>query len=187
MSNYADLLVSFFSLVKNNNGFFKSEKQAAFMLKMTDGHYITTQQLHFGEYDARTRRNTAMITWSVILDNQGVVKMEKTTSKGVQVYFERTQEYFDKLAAQKAARMADIEKTKALRNEYLNNEIEELKNKIAVIKKSLDLTPEATQILKSIETTGNFANMYDCHVHVLTEEIESHQEKISKLESQIER
>lgn len=187
MAGYADLLVSFFSLVKNNNGFFKSEKQAAFIMKMTEGQYVTTQQLHFGEYDARTRRNTAMITWSVILDNQGVVKMEKTTSKGTQVYFERTQEYFDKLAAQKAARMADIEKTKALRNEYLNNEIEELKNKIAVIKKSLDLTPEATQILKSIETTGKFANMYDCHVHVLTEEIESHQEKISKLESQMER
>lgn len=187
MSTYSDLLVSFFSLVKNNNGFFKSEKQAAFMLKMTDGHYVTTQQLHFGEYDARTRRNTAMITWVVILDNQGVVKMEKTTSKGTQVYFERTQEYFDKLAAQKAARMADIEKTKALRNEYLNTEIEELKNRIAVIKKALDLTPEATQILKSIATTGRFANMYDCQVHVLTEEIESHQEKISKLESQIER
>lgn len=157
------------------------------MLKMTDGQYVTTQQLHFGEYDARTSRNTAMITWAVTLDNQGVVKMEKTTSKGTQVYFERTQEYFDKLAAQKAVRLADIEKSKALRNDYLNNEIEELKNRIAVIKKALDLTPEDTQILKSIGTTGKFANMYDCLVHVLTEEIESHQEKISKLESQMER
>lgn len=188
MSNYSDLLVSFFSLVKNNDGFFKSEKQAAFMLKMTDGHYVTTQQLHFGEYDARTRRNTAMITWSVILDNQGVVKMEKTTSKGTQVYFERTQEYLDKLAAQKAARMADIEKTKALRNEYLNGKIDELKSKIDAAKKNMELSPEAAQILKSSKIAdGRFSNMHECLVYTFTKEVEDIQAKISELESQIER
>lgn len=81
MSSYSDLLVSFFYLVKNNDGFFKSEKQAAFMLKMTDGYYVTTHQLHFGEYDARTSRNTAMITFAVTLDNQGVVKNGKDNIK----------------------------------------------------------------------------------------------------------
>lgn len=138
MSNYADLLVSFFSLVKNNNGFFKSEKQAAFMLKMTDGHYVTTQQLHFGEYDARTRRNTAMITWAVTLDNQGVVKMEKTTSKGTQVYFERTQEYFDKLAAQKAAAKQEQLESLNMRLAFIEDRLNTLRGEFSLVEPSKD-------------------------------------------------
>ena len=107
------------------------------MLKMTDGHYVTTQQLHFGEYDARTRRNTAMITWAVTLDNQGVVKMEKNTSKGAQVYFERTQEYFDKIAAQKAAMLADMEATTAGRNAFICGKIAELLNEVKAAEREL--------------------------------------------------
>lgn len=114
--------------------------------------------------------------------------MEKTTSKGTQVYFERTQEYFDKLAAQKAARIADIEKSKAERNEYLNGKIDELKSKIDAAKKNMDLSAEAVQILKGSKITeGRFTNMYDCLIYTFTKEIEALQEEISKLESQIER
>ena len=187
MSNYSDLLVSFFSLVKNNNGFFKSEKQAAFMLKMTDGHYVTTQQLHFGEYDARTSRNTAMITWAVSLDNQGVVKMEKNTSKGTQVYFERTQEYFDKIAAKRATMLADMEATKAGRNAFICGKIAELLNEVKASERELATAEENKQtLMQTPSPLSRYANMYDYSVTLLARVIADCKEQIKKLETEKE-
>lgn len=173
MSNYSDLLVSFFSLVKNNNGFFKSEKQAAFMLKMTDGHYVTTQQLHFGEYDARTRRNTAMITWSVTLDNQGVVKMEKTASKGTQVYFERTQEFFDKLAAKKSAAKQEQLDSLNMRLAFIEDRLNTLRNEFALVEPSKDVLMAA--------------GLYDSVITSYTTKIENEERDLEVVKAEISR
>lgn len=182
MSNYADLLVSFFSLVKNNNGFFKSEKQAAFLLKMTDGHYVTSQNIQFGEYEGRTNRNTAKIEWAVILDNQGVVKMEKTTSKGTQVYFERTQEFFDKVAAKKAAMLADMEATKAGRNAFICEKIAALVNEIEAAERELDITQENRVALgQTPSPLSRYNNMYDYSVALLSRVIADFKEQIKKI------
>lgn len=187
MSNYADFLVSFFSLVKNNNGFFKSEKQAAFLLKMTDGHYVTSQNIQFGEYEGRTNRNTAKIEWAVILDNKGVVKMEKTTSKGTQVYFERTQEFFDKVAAKKAAMLADMEATKAGRNAFICGKIAELLNEVKAAERELDIAEENKQTLTQTPSPlSRHANMYDYSVTLLARCIADFKEQIKKLEAEKE-
>ena len=81
---------SLFGLVKSANGFYKSEQQAAFLSKFFDGGvYVTRQSLTFGEYEGRTNRNTASVEWAFYADGQGITKVEKTTSKGTVIYWER--------------------------------------------------------------------------------------------------
>ena len=159
--SHSDLLVSFFSLVKNNNGFFKSEKQAAFMLSRTEnGVYITRQTMTFGEYEARTQRNSASVEWCVTLDNQGITKMVKRTSKGESVHFERNQEFFDKIAAKKAAHVAAVEADKAysarLIAEYNQQALSEAKGELAKVE-------AAKEVLFAMPNHqgGEFNNMYD--------------------------
>ena len=82
-----DLLKSFFSLIKTNAGRFKSDKQAAFLTSQTEnGVFFITQTLNFGTSSASQRR----IDWTVVLDEEGVVKITKrTNSKGEELYWER--------------------------------------------------------------------------------------------------
>lgn len=173
MANYSDLLVSFFSLVKNNNGFFKSEKQAAFLLKMTDGHYVTAQNIHFGEYEGRTNRNTALVTWSVILDNQGVVKMEKIASKGTQVYFERTQEFFDKLAAKKSAAKQEQLDSLNMRLAFIEDRLNTLRNEFALVEPAKDVLMAA--------------GLYDSVITSYTTKIENEERDLAVVKAEISR
>lgn len=187
MSNYSDLLVSFFSLVKNNNGFFKSEKQAAFLLKMTDGHYVTSQNIQFGEYESRTNRNTAKLEWAVSLDNQGITKMVKTTSKGSEIYFERTQEFFDKIAAKKASMLADMEATKAGRNAFICEKIAELEKELELAERELAVAEENKEVLtKERSPLSRYANLYEYSVTLINREITDSKDQIKKLKEEIQ-
>lgn len=143
------------------------------MLKMTDGHYVTTQCLHFGEYDARTHRNTAMITWSVILDNQGVVKMEKTTSKGTQVYFERTQEFFDKLAEKKAIVKQEQLDSLNMRSAFIEDRLNTLRNEFALVEPAKDVLMAA--------------GLYDSVVTSYTTKIENEERDLEVVKAEISR
>lgn len=154
---------------------------------MTDGHYVTSQSLQFGEYEGRTNLNTAKVEWVVSLDNQGITKMVKTTSKGSQVYFERIQEFFDKIAAKKAAMLADMEATKAGRNAFICEKIAELVNEIETAERELAIAQENRATLVQIPSPlSRYANMYDYSVTLLTRDIVECKEQIKKLETEKE-
>ena len=78
-----DLSVSFANLVKTNNGFFKSEAQAKFLLSMCDnGVYHTSGHVH---------GNSFVLFYTC--DKKGVTKVQKQTSgKGLVTQWERVEE-----------------------------------------------------------------------------------------------
>lgn len=82
-----DLLRSFFSLCKTNDGKFKSEKQGAFLkAQAEDGVFFISQNLSFGTSSQSQRK----VEWTVTLDDEGVTKIVKRTgSKGDEVYWAR--------------------------------------------------------------------------------------------------
>lgn len=71
---------SFFSLIKTNNGYFKSEKQASFLLDQCgDGKmFVATYSVFNNSYN-----------FFFECDDEGVVRVEKHTSKKVEIYWER--------------------------------------------------------------------------------------------------
>lgn len=71
---------SFFSLIKTNNGYFKSEKQASFLLDHcgSDKVFITTDSMFNNSYN-----------FFFECDDEGVVRVEKHTSKKIETYWER--------------------------------------------------------------------------------------------------
>lgn len=86
-----NLAQSFASLVKNNNGLFKSEAQAKFLLSQLDGKIFTTT--------ATVYNNTVLLHY--LCDETGVIKVTKESMKNgnVTVTFER-------------GKMSDVEKKK---------------------------------------------------------------------------
>ena len=74
---------SFASLVKSNNGKFKSDAQAKFLLSQCrDGQFITGGRVHGNSY-----------TLFYVCDNTGVVRVEKqTNAKGLVTQWERREE-----------------------------------------------------------------------------------------------
>ena len=67
-----NIIKSFATLVKYNNGFFKSEKQANFLLKMVgDGKNIGTRKAY---------NNSVLVQY--ICDSEGVVRVEKIKQNG---------------------------------------------------------------------------------------------------------
>ena len=71
---------SLFSLVKENNGYFKSDKQAAFLLSQCQEAQVFTavRSLYNNSYQ-----------FHFICDQDGVMLVEKHTSKGVEIWWER--------------------------------------------------------------------------------------------------
>lgn len=68
----SSIAISLASLVKSNNGFFKSEKQAAFLLSMVnDGEKCFTTA-------GNVRGNTFTVTY--VMDDKGVVSVVKYTN-----------------------------------------------------------------------------------------------------------
>ena len=72
--------ISVLSLCKSNNGFFKSEKQANFLinrLELKDGY--------FGRNDSGFNACPLFAVW----DNKGIIRVKKSTVKGMVITFER--------------------------------------------------------------------------------------------------
>lgn len=74
---------SFASLVKSNNGFFKSDKQAEFLLNQCSENVYCSQAI------TKFRSWYSMIYFC---DAKGVTKVEKNTSTGLTVVWERAAE-----------------------------------------------------------------------------------------------
>lgn len=112
-----DVAKSLFSLIKSNDGNFKSEKQAKFLLSQMDNGYMEYQStMSFGT----SRAANPTTTWEFTCDNQGVVKVVKDLpAKGRQLYWERTKEHID-------AKRSDREKKSSDYIKALNDEISSL-------------------------------------------------------------
>ena len=98
-----EIAASFASLVKSNNGFFKSEKQAAFLLsKCQDGNTFVC--------GGHVYRNP--FTLYYVCDASGVVRVEKYTSKtgkNVTTWTRQSDEAFQaSQAAKEASKARDI-------------------------------------------------------------------------------
>lgn len=127
-----DLMKSFFSLCKTD-GKFKSEKQKQFLLSKCnygENTFKVIDTLKFGEHGGAS----ASVTWIVIMDQDGVVKITKETkTKGIQIYWERTAEFFDK-----QAKRADIRKQEHIKQ--LESDIKMYNDDIIEAKKKYDET-----------------------------------------------
>ena len=85
MTNLAKSLAT---LVKYNQGFFKSEKQAAYLLAATQGVLVVSNSFSLGdEYNNKRAGIGSKTVYS--LDDKGVVSVEKHNSKGTTTVFDR--------------------------------------------------------------------------------------------------
>ena len=85
MTNFAKSLAT---LVKYNQGFFKSEKQAAYLLAVTQGVLVVSNSFSLGaEYNNKRAGIGSKTVYS--LDDKGVVSVEKHNSKGTTTVFDR--------------------------------------------------------------------------------------------------
>jgi len=76
------------TLVKYNGGFFKSEKQAKFLLDVTGGHFVVSNAINLGhEYQNKLVGQGASTSYT--LDSKGVVLVERKNAKGLTVVFNR--------------------------------------------------------------------------------------------------
>lgn len=93
------IAVSFAGLVKNNNGMFKSEKQAAFLLsKCIDNEYEAVSSVYGNSY-----------TNTYLCDSKGVVKVvHYTHQKGESLIWERVEN--DKLTVQEEKQQKRIKR-----------------------------------------------------------------------------
>jgi hypothetical protein len=75
-----NIKISILSLCKSNNGFFKSEKQANFLIGQ-----LSNCDGYFGRNDSGFNTCPLFAIW----DNKGILKIQKSTIKGMVTTFER--------------------------------------------------------------------------------------------------
>jgi len=75
-----NIKISILSLCKSNNGFFKSEKQANFLIGQ-----LSDCDGYFGRNDSGFNACPLFAIW----DNKGILKTQKSTIKGMVTTFER--------------------------------------------------------------------------------------------------
>ena len=109
---------SIFSLVKTNNGDFKSAKQGKFLCSVMGNVFIYVKHFNLGqEYN---NKSCGTNTYIFYMDQQGVYKVTKENKKGLQTTFERLEG-------------EELEKSLQAKQERLN-----LNNKVSLITKRID-------------------------------------------------
>lgn len=102
MTNFAKSLAT---LVKYNGGFFKSEKQASFLLAAIGSELVVSNTFSLGqEYNNKIVGHNARTVYT--LDNQGVATVIKYNSKGKTTLFDRNDK---KSVEANKAKLAEIE------------------------------------------------------------------------------
>lgn len=85
-----DITKSLFNLVKNNNGLFKSEKQAEFLTRFLESDLTYFIRFNYNLGIEYNNKRCGSAEFVFFCDTQGIFKVVKTTSKGKKsVYFER--------------------------------------------------------------------------------------------------
>ena len=111
-----DISKSIFGLAKNNNGFFKSEKQAKFLIQV-----LEERGGHVGQANSGYNQCSMFATW----DEKGILEITKHRSTGkLEVMFQRKEEGVLTVKEQKQIkslkkRINDLEKSIERRQEYI--------------------------------------------------------------------
>ena len=127
-----EIVNSCLSLVNNNNGLFKSEKQAKFLSgSFVDGSLAASVAYSFGEFNGCTRRVDYVITINEI----GIQKIIKNGA----VHWENTPEQISKQNAAKAHRTAVRAKEIQNYNSTITSEIEAKAAQLEAVKNSTEL------------------------------------------------
>lgn len=154
MSNIAQSLAT---LVKYNAGFFKSEKQAKFLLSVTGGCFVVSNAVNLG-YEYNNKRVGQGATTSYILDDKGIVLVERKNAKGVTTVFDRND---------KASVQANKERLEAIKAKKERDAIAQAKWEKAQELRAFDealgahikaLLNTSVQELYSNETTAHLLN-----------------------------
>lgn len=66
------VLASVYSLAKNNNGFFKSEKQAKFLISQLEVCSMFVESFSFGEFNGAKALRTVFVSW----DSKGITEIK---------------------------------------------------------------------------------------------------------------
>ena len=127
-----DIVKSCLSLANNNDGLFKSEKQAKFLSGFfVDGSLAASVAYSFGEFNGCTRRVDYVIT----INETGIQKIIKNGA----VHWENTPEQISKQNAAKAHRTAIRAKEIQNYNNTITSEIEAKAAQLEAVKNSLEL------------------------------------------------
>ena len=127
-----DIVNSCLSLVNNNNGLFKSEKQAKFLTDFfIDGSLAASVAYSFGEFNGCTR----LVDYVITINETGIQKIIKN---GV-VHWENTPEQISKQNAAKAHRATIRAKEIQNYNNTITLEIESKTAQLEAVKNSVEL------------------------------------------------
>lgn len=154
------MLKSLFGLIKSNKGKFKSDKQAKYLLsRMESGQYIECQNLHFGEYDFKSNRNSHQLEWEFNCSEEGIESVYKITSKGKTEYWANTEEYHSKADAKEALRISEMK-------EYISEVKKASQNTISQLLKEYNLlnTEKVKESLSS-ETIAQLKDRYNTRIN----------------------
>ena len=118
----SQVLASVYSLAKSNNGLFKSEKQAAFIIAELDRRSgLFVEMFSFGEYNGASATREVYVAWDqsgIVSITTKAVKSGKTTVKFQRV----TQSEFEAVNAAKAqALKVEMEQLLAAFNKNLSD------------------------------------------------------------------
>ena len=128
------MLKSLFGLIKSNNGRFKSEKQAQYLLsRMEGGLYVERSVLHFGEHEGRSSRNTASIEWEFHCTPDGIQSVYKTTSKGRAEYWANTHVYHAEASAKQQLKIKETLLSIAEAKAHSQERIDQLFKEYAIL------------------------------------------------------
>jgi len=130
----SNLLTSVYSLAKNNNGFFKSEKQAAFLaseLSSCGGFFY--ELFSFGDNNGAQARRDVYVTW----DSKGIteIKTIAAISRKTKVLFTRLDNSI--FEAKQAKKAQEIAQAKAEHDQWYTSKFVELEQAIAEEKQNL--------------------------------------------------
>jgi hypothetical protein len=182
MSN--SILVSVYALAKNNNGFFKSEKQAAFLtaeLDKAQGTFI--EGFSFGEYNGAYSTRTVTVAY----DAQGITEIKTTGDKTRKTVIKFTRQDSELFAAKQAVKQAEIAQAKVDTIAFHQQAIAQHKQVIEAIQNELGAFKTALQqpLVEGKITQEQYADMVDTYTKMNQPKIDKALSDISYHESRL--
>ena len=171
------IMQSVYALAKNNNGFFKSEKQASFLIAaLSERQGLFCELYSFGANNGAQARRDVFVSW----DSQGITEIKTVAEKSrkTNVLFTRQDESV--FQAKQAKKAQELAQAKAENDQWYANKFAELEQAIAEEKQEL------VKLLSDIETAvangTPSAIDKDVLINICTN---NSNDKVEKLESEL--
>ena len=183
----SNILISVYSLASKNNGFFKSEKQAQFLISELDrvsGSFI--EWFSFG-YTGKEKHSRIV---TVSYDDQGITEIKTKAERSGKESVKFTRKSADEFAAIQAAKIAAD-------NAETMQSIEAIKNNIASVQSVIDgIKADNTALLAKVEQAtqdqkviADFKISLEKMLEIKTvdqvKQIEFWQDKLAEVESRL--